>query len=302
MLRDVAARALPEIPPDTLVPLGEVEPLNKDFGLLIEGIATTRDWNAWERPLAAGLKTLDGRTTTRQDGLDPRKAITKLPLPLLWRHEWDKKLGEMFAVSATDLAVHFKACIVPPGTPDYDSALLERVWDGIQSRVFCGVSFATRVERRGKGAWRGVELSMCPVGGNPYAIITRAIFPNGELIERSTPSFTREDAQRAFVDFETRSIASREKDDAAVATIQQRAAALQAGGIDIRAMIKEEVAAWCKDMHRGVWREDVRDYQRGQMATRSGSTWSCQRDEATGRPGDSGDWLLVVKAGRDAQR
>lgn len=69
---------------------------------------------------------------------------------------------------------------------------------------------------------------------------------------------------------------------------------------DVRELVKQEAAAFHKSMHRGVW-SGSRTYERGQMATYNGGTWSCQRDGATEKPGESGDWLLVVKAGRDGR-
>lgn len=74
-----------------------------------------------------------------------------------------------------------------------------------------------------------------------------------------------------------------------------------ADGVAVREIVKGEVAAFHRTMHKGVWSESAR-YQQGQMVTRGGSMWSCQKDGATGRPGDSADWLLIVKAGRDGRK
>lgn len=276
-----------------VIPLGEVAPPVPE-GLIIEGIGTTRHWNAVEVPLAHGLKRLDGSTTRRVHGLKPTFCVVELPLPLLWRHNWNQKIGEMFAVSASDLSVYFKACIVPPGTPNYDSALLERVWKDIQSRDVQGVSFSTRLLDE-DGAWRGIELSVCPTGGNPYAVITRATFPNGEIIERCAPSFDVVSAQRAWLSFE-----DSYKRNAAVSATSVETRTAVTNREDLRELVKREVAEFHKTMHRGVWREGE-IYERGQMATFNGGTWSCQRDGATGKPGESADWLLIVKAGRDGR-
>jgi hypothetical protein len=74
-----------------------------------------------------------------------------------------------------------------------------------------------------------------------------------------------------------------------------------ADGAAVREIVKGEVAAFHRTMHRGVWSETAR-YQQGQMVTRGGSMWSCQKDGASGKPGESADWLLIVKAGRDGRK
>jgi hypothetical protein len=51
-----------------------------------------------------------------------------------------------------------------------------------------------------------------------------------------------------------------------------------------------------KARHAGTW-QTGRSYGAGEFATRSGSLWHCKRDFATGEPGASADWKLVVKRG-----
>lgn len=70
---------------------------------------------------------------------------------------------------------------------------------------------------------------------------------------------------------------------------------------DVRELVKAEVTAGLRDMHRGIWKEG-KLYDRGQMATRDGSVWLCQTDRARGTPGQSPDWLLIVKHGENARR
>lgn len=70
---------------------------------------------------------------------------------------------------------------------------------------------------------------------------------------------------------------------------------------DLREVVRREVAAWHRTMHKGVWKEGQR-YEQGQLVTHGGSTWSVQRDGAAGKPGESGDFLLVVKKGTDGRK
>lgn len=47
-------------------------------------------------------------------------------------------------------------------------------------------------------------------------------------------------------------------------------------------------------VQRGIWKDGV--YKRGDIVTRDGSQWHCER-ETTGVPGTSADWRLIVKRG-----
>lgn len=49
---------------------------------------------------------------------------------------------------------------------------------------------------------------------------------------------------------------------------------------------------------RGIYREEG-DYRKGDGTTYGGSFWIAQKDAPEGRPGNSADWRLAVKAGRD---
>jgi hypothetical protein len=51
-------------------------------------------------------------------------------------------------------------------------------------------------------------------------------------------------------------------------------------------------------IYRGVWKEG--SYRRGDLVTRDGSQWHCEKDTAA-TPGLSPDWRLCVKRGRDGK-
>lgn len=51
---------------------------------------------------------------------------------------------------------------------------------------------------------------------------------------------------------------------------------------------------------RGVYKVG-NEYERGDGVSKSGSFWICQVDKTSAVPGDSSDWRLAVKAGRDAK-
>jgi hypothetical protein len=53
-------------------------------------------------------------------------------------------------------------------------------------------------------------------------------------------------------------------------------------------------------LERGVYKAD-RTYERGDAVTADGSYWIAQKDAPTGKPGQSPDWRLAVKKGRDGK-
>lgn len=53
-------------------------------------------------------------------------------------------------------------------------------------------------------------------------------------------------------------------------------------------------------LERGVYKSD-RTYERGDAVTADGSYWIAQKDAPSGKPGQSPDWRLAVKKGRDGK-
>lgn len=53
-------------------------------------------------------------------------------------------------------------------------------------------------------------------------------------------------------------------------------------------------------LERGVYKAD-RSYERGDAVTADGSYWIAQKDGPSGKPGQSPDWRLAVKKGRDGK-
>jgi hypothetical protein len=176
---------------DTVVLLGRVAPLADD-ALYIEGVATTKHRHSKEVPLSAGLVRVDGGLTTWTPGLLPNKVRVELPIPLFWNHELDRKIGEVFALGATDLALHFRACIAPPGTAGYDSELQSRVWRNVCSGKALAASIGVRRAPTSDGSWRLDELSVCVASSNRFARITKIRTPDGEVLEFKSQPITLE--------------------------------------------------------------------------------------------------------------
>jgi hypothetical protein len=63
---------------------------------------------------------------------------------------------------------------------------------------------------------------------------------------------------------------------------------------------KDGIIATKVAAHRGVWKEGE-TYTLGDSATSAGSTWHCNVETTTQKPGTSEDWTLSVKRGRDGR-
>lgn len=231
-------------------------------GLLLEGIATTRYWD---------------ESASRRGRL-PRKMVRSLPVPLLWLHKWDKRIGTMFEASATEDVLYFSAIVAPPGTDGYDANLLRRVWDDIRSEAVRAVSFAAK-NVKVDGGWEPSELSVCPEGANPCATITRAVFPGDCVMGYSPVPFDPDLVRRATAEHQARAKRIREQANALQRVTQTRAAG-NSDGVPLRT-------------YRFVWKQGE-TYARGDVVTDRGSAWLCL-EPGPDRPGYSGAWRLVSK-------
>jgi hypothetical protein len=303
-----------------VVPLRRVAPLADD-GLHIEGICTTLGWCAKEVPVAPGFVRLT-------PGLIPKQVRTNaLPIPLYLDHEYDKKIGEVYALGATDLALHYLACIVPPGTAGFDSDLLARVWHDVLTGKAPAVSIGVKRASASNGSWRLDELSVCAVSRNPFARILKIKAPNGEMLERESLPITHEAVQAA---------AREQREPARTVTLQmqQQGKVTKVGKIirddkgsttiEIRegpSMTLTKIGKLVRDGQGnatfavtevtpqvrtdssteppfewwgGIW-EAGQQYRRGQSATHKGVMWFARRD-TTSKPGTDDSWQLMHKS------
>jgi hypothetical protein len=63
----------------------------------------------------------------------------------------------------------------------------------------------------------------------------------------------------------------------------------------LEARIERQIAEF---KYLGAW-DSQREYQKGNFVTHGGSIWHCNA-ATRAKPGDSADWTLAVKRGRDA--
>lgn len=77
------------------------------------------------------------------------------------------------------------------------------------------------------------------------------------------------------------------------------------GGVTLRFVRGEHAKEFSLQLpvfiDRGVWREDTADYRKGDGVTFGGSFYIAQKELPAGKPGESGDWRLAVKKGRDGR-
>ncbi|MBA2686899.1 MAG: hypothetical protein H0U64_02240 [Gemmatimonadaceae bacterium] len=276
--------AIETAPPEEPVLLARA-PIPFEGGLIINGVASTRGWDRYDT-LLSWQQWSDGDTFSRHRGRVMRKMRRTLPIPLLVSHDATKRVGVMFEARATMDKLYFTAAVAPPGTPDYDDALLVRTWGDIRAQKMGCVSFAALGVNK-DGTWRPLELSICEKGANPLAVITRAQFTDGLTLYADEPPFNEavvrkaNDQHRAAHEAKLRA-AEEEKRRAAEQTRGARGRDDDGDDPPVR---------W-----RGVWRAGT-EYTLADSATHDGALWYCHKATSE-KPGTSHDWQLMSKSPR----
>jgi uncharacterized protein len=283
----------------------EPEPeLDVDTWLLVQGIAATD--RPVEKPLPKGLSKLDGSTTATMR-VEPLKARFDLPLPLLYDHDKDARIGLVTAADATAKELRFTARIAPVGTAGYDDALLTKIWADVRAGTLRSVSV---MRRRGapRGAhpdgWTWSELSIVSHPANPDATITRVMSPDGE--DWSTPasgagrqidpspmldSSKIDTDPEAKAERETTSSSDGQGIDALKARFDER-------GDSFDALAREATGDDAPTLRwLGLWSEEVK-YRPGNVAAFNSALWICERGVFGTKPGNgaASGWRLLLKA------
>jgi HK97 family phage major capsid protein/HK97 family phage prohead protease len=111
-----------------------------------------------------------------EDIVDPKGAVFKLPLPLLWQHSHNDPIGHVTEASVTDEGIEVVATVAKGVTPEID-----RAWTLIKAGLVRGFSIGFRgleVEEipRSWGVrykkWEWLELSAVTIPANADATIT----------------------------------------------------------------------------------------------------------------------------------
>lgn len=155
---------------------------------VIEGIATT--------PVTDRLS----------DIVEPKGAIFKLPIPLLWQHNSGAPVGEVFSAKVTDDGISISARFAKVSEPASLKDDLDRAWSMVKARLVRGLSigFSALEWSDIKGTfgvrytkWEWLELSAVTIAANGDATITgiksadfvaRRALQGAHGVRRSAPS------------------------------------------------------------------------------------------------------------------
>jgi HK97 family phage major capsid protein/HK97 family phage prohead protease len=141
----------------------EVKAVNDDERM-IEGIATTPS------------------TDRMGDVVDPKGAVFKLPLPLLWQHDSSQPIGHVERAKVSDDGITIRARIAKIDEPGKLKDRLDEAWQSIKSGLVRGLSIGFRSTEDPKPikgtfgllfeAWEMLELSAVTIPANADASIT----------------------------------------------------------------------------------------------------------------------------------
>lgn len=231
------------------------------------------------------------------DIVSPTGAKYQLPIPLLAYHKHDCPVGVVTEAHVSANGIRIRAKL------SQGVALADEVWqlvkDGAIAAVSIGFKSLKSKPLKSGGllfeAWRWLELSLTPVPCNSSARIISV----GKSIAYATDE---EAAQLVPVaspdDWKTQAKLKG-------AELVQKAATGGGSPIEILGKLAMQMHMhFAEELNRISERVDslsarALDYQRGDVVTHKGSAWIAVRDAAM-EPGDTPEWQLMVKRGRDA--
>lgn len=123
-------------------------------------------------------------TTPEADSVDdivePEGAEYKLPIPLLWQHDSQQPIGEVYAAKTTSKGIEIKARLVKVAAPSQLAARLDEAWQSIKTGLVKGLSIGFRpleyafLDDGGIRftRWKWHELSAVTIPANSSANIT----------------------------------------------------------------------------------------------------------------------------------
>lgn len=241
------------------------------------------------------------------DIVSPTGAKYQLPIPLLAFHKTDSPVGVVTEAHVSDKGIRVRAKLTK------GVALADEVWalvkDGAIGAVSIGFKALKSKPLKSGGllfeAWRWLELSLTPVPCNSNARIISVgksiAYATGEEAAQLVPVASPEDWKAQA--------------KAKGAELVQKAATGGGSPIEIVGKLAMQMHMhFAEELNRltervdsvaarglkyaGVYQRAL-DYERGDVVTHKGSAWIALRDAAT-EPGDTPEWQLMVKRGRDA--
>jgi HK97 family phage prohead protease len=130
-------------------------------------------------------RELEGVATTPSpdrmgDIVEPKGAVFKLPIPLVWQHNSEKPVGEVYSAKVTNNGISVKARIVKIEDPGSLKERLDEVWQTIKHKLVRGFSigFSPLESSQIKDtfsyrftSWEWLELSLVTIPANSEATI-----------------------------------------------------------------------------------------------------------------------------------
>jgi HK97 family phage major capsid protein/HK97 family phage prohead protease len=132
--------------------------------------------NEDERIIAGTASTPE----TDRDGdiMEPTGADFQLPIPLLWQHDADQPIGEVFAATVTAKGIQIKARIFKSDEPGALKDRLDLAWQSVKLRLvkglsvgFKGIEYAFMEKGVHFVKWLWLELSCVTIPANQSASI-----------------------------------------------------------------------------------------------------------------------------------
>lgn len=283
-----------------------------------------------------GERWINGWATTPDvdlsgDSVDPKGADYRLPIPLLFSHDYSLPVGAVTEATVSEAGIRIRARL----SKGVQKA--EEVWQLLKDGALNAVSIGFRglqytpIKGGGKrfSRWHWMECSIVAVPCNPNARIAvgKALAydtksdvdgsPEARLEKFLKSCFDRAetlklDRSSDYVARAAGQAKSNGKEDPVVAVRKSNYSGLcwaidaMTKQLAVTSMLAstalERVFALENYGIRyvGNWQR-ANAYKRGNVATHKGSAWIVTAEATEAEPGESADWQLMVKAGRDAR-
>lgn len=133
-----------------------------------------------------GERVIEGIATTPEtdrmtDIIEPKGALFTLPIPLLWQHNNQEPVGQVFEVRVKDDGIRIKARFAKVNEPASLKEDLDRAWAMVKAKLVRGLSIGFNPLEWSdiKGTygvrftkWEWLELSAVTIAANAEATIT----------------------------------------------------------------------------------------------------------------------------------
>lgn len=132
-----------------------------------------------EQRIVEGMATTP-ETDRMDDVVESKGAEFKLPIPLLWQHDHQQPIGEVFSAKVTADGIRIRARLAKTDTPGTLKSRLDEAWESIRIGLVKGLSigFKALETARIEGSfgtrflkWQWLELSAVTIPANGSALI-----------------------------------------------------------------------------------------------------------------------------------